>query len=453
MSVQWTTEQVLALAPDDSSAKSGKGLAATRHWVTLGQKDNALWGECQGSGSKPYQVLIDLGEPAFKCSCPSRKFPCKHGIGLFLIYAGDAASVPTAEPPDWMAEWLKSRQAKAEKKEAAARPDSEKSPEEMAKAAADQAKRAASREKKVTQGLNDLDLWIRDLVRQGFSSLPSRPYKFWDEMAARMVDAQASGVARMVREMGGVAASGDGWQEELLERLGLLYLLIEGYRRIESLPEVNQWDVRDAVGYNVRQEELLGKPGVADLWYVAGQRIYDDDQLKVQRSYLLGLNSGKLALVLNYAPLKAQPGSTQKLDVSLVPGAVFEAELVFYPGASPLRAIIKERQPVHATMHVGTGHATFAKMLSSYADTLSGNPWLDTFPALLGNVTPVRGDNDRWYLRDSDERLLPLRSDFEGTWQLLALSGGHPLPSVFGEWNGKRLRPLSAVANDKILTF
>jgi len=44
-----------------------------------------MWGESQASGSKPYQVSIVLGGPAFKCTCPSRKFPCKHGIGLMLL--------------------------------------------------------------------------------------------------------------------------------------------------------------------------------------------------------------------------------------------------------------------------------------------------------------------------------------------------------------------------------
>ena len=77
-----TMEQITALAPDAASVKAGRGLVNSAKWPTLGQSANALWGECQGSGSKPYQVSVDLGGPAFKCTCPSRKFPCKHGLGL-----------------------------------------------------------------------------------------------------------------------------------------------------------------------------------------------------------------------------------------------------------------------------------------------------------------------------------------------------------------------------------
>ena len=80
----WTPEQIVALAPDAGSVKAGRELATARKWVSLGRSEQAVWGECQGSGAKPYQTKIDLSEPAFQCSCPSRKFPCKHALGLLL---------------------------------------------------------------------------------------------------------------------------------------------------------------------------------------------------------------------------------------------------------------------------------------------------------------------------------------------------------------------------------
>ncbi len=82
----WTTDLVLGLAPDAASAKAGRGQAGPGKWTGLGAQDTVLWGEVQGSGQKPYQVRVDLGGPVFKCSCPSRKFPCKHALGLMLIY-------------------------------------------------------------------------------------------------------------------------------------------------------------------------------------------------------------------------------------------------------------------------------------------------------------------------------------------------------------------------------
>src|SRR6266700_2307982 len=105
----FTTEQILAMAPDTSSATAGKALASPGKWVTLGCSEAAVWGECQGSGSKPYEVDIDLSEPAFRCSCPSRKFPCKHGLGLLLLFAGQPGALAAGAKPDWVVAWAAKR--------------------------------------------------------------------------------------------------------------------------------------------------------------------------------------------------------------------------------------------------------------------------------------------------------------------------------------------------------
>lgn len=102
-----TTEAVLALAPDAASAKAARGLLSPAQWPSLGHDATAAWGECQGSGSKPYQTQVDLSGPVFKCSCPSRKFPCKHGLALLLLRAQDTSRFTTpAEPPEWVRAWL-----------------------------------------------------------------------------------------------------------------------------------------------------------------------------------------------------------------------------------------------------------------------------------------------------------------------------------------------------------
>ena len=56
------------------------------------------------------------------------------------------------------------------------------------------------------------------------------------EQAARLIDAQAPGVARLLQQMAFLPHSGDKWQERLLERLSRLHLLLESYKRIETLP-------------------------------------------------------------------------------------------------------------------------------------------------------------------------------------------------------------------------
>ena len=110
-----TADQVTAIVPDAASLKAGRGLATPRKWELLGADEEALWGLAIGSGKNPYQTRVSLSDLATKCSCPSRKFPCKHAIALMLIATGEPASLSEKTRPDWLKEWLESRAERQEK--------------------------------------------------------------------------------------------------------------------------------------------------------------------------------------------------------------------------------------------------------------------------------------------------------------------------------------------------
>src|SRR5436189_112162 len=62
-----------------------------------------------------------------------------------------------------------------------------------------QEKRAAQREKLMTAGLESFELWLMDLVRQGLAAARQQPYRYWDDAAGRLVDAQVPALADRVR--------------------------------------------------------------------------------------------------------------------------------------------------------------------------------------------------------------------------------------------------------------
>ena len=440
--MNWTTEQIMALAPDAASAKAGQGLAKARKWLALGADERTAWGLCQGSGKNPYQAQIDLTEPAFRCSCPSRKFPCKHGLGLFLLLASSAAAFKEKKPPDWVVEWMASRAKRAEQR--AEKQAKDGAGEKVVDEAA-QAKRAASREAKVAAGLGELELWLRDVARGGLAAVQSQQPKFWERTAARLVDAQAPGVARLMREMEGVPASGEGWEGRLLEQLGRLYLLIEGFKRIAELTEATQADIRALIGWTQSQEELLRLEGTRDRWLVLGQRVEEEDRLRVQRVWLWGERSGRAALILHFAH------GQQPLDASFVTGSAPEAELVFFPGAYPLRAVVKQRHGAPAPPERISGYAKIIDAHEAFTSAMAANPWLEIFPMPLLNVTPLRR-GDAWFVRDAEGRALKVAPRFEFGWTMLALSGGREI-NVFGEWDGDHLLPLSAFCENRFMKF
>ena len=117
-----------------------------------------------------------------------------------------------------------------------------------------------------------------------------------------------------------------------------------------------------------------------------------------------------------------------------------EAELAFYPGNAPLRALVKTREMIPTGIKTLSGHPNIASFLDSYVQALARNPWIESFPVLLNAVIPIR-NGETWAVCDSAGKLLPLPRSFTTPWTLCAVSGGHPI-TVFGEWDGRFLFPL-----------
>jgi hypothetical protein len=426
----WDAEQVLALASDPASAKAGQSLARTQKWSGTGSSARALWGMCQGSGSKPYQTAVDLSGPAFRCSCPSRKFPCKHALGLLLLWSAD--EVRPGDEPDWVSGWLTDREVRA------AQPAPEK-PGEVADPLAAQ-QRANRRAERVASGVAELDSWLADQVRRGLGGFEQRGYGELSRLAARMVDAQAPGLAGAVRRAAGVVGRGHGWPGELLEELSLIHLTVSAHARLADLPPALTDTVQTRIGWTVETARVLAEgEKVEDDWLVLGRVIEPDDRLTVRRLWLRGESSRRLALILNFAaggrqldPPPARPGE-------LVPGV-----LSFYPGALPMRALLTQSAP--RLPGARPGGLSAKQALASYAGSLSTDPWNERWPLVLSDVRPAR-NGAGWALVDEAGDGLELVAGLD-PWRLLAVSAGDPV-TVAGEWNRAGFRPMTCWDGDR----
>jgi hypothetical protein len=405
-------EQILTLAPDESSKKSGKDLANPAKWVSKAVSSRALWGECQGSGSKPYQTQVDLTNLAFKCSCPSRKFPCKHGLGLLLLSARQPGLFQQTEEPAWVSDWLNKRvekeEKKAEKKETAAPVDE-----------AAQAKRQQARQQKVADGITELMRWIKDQVRTGIHIAPSKATGWWENMARRMVDAQGPGLAGMIRTLGNTNFFREGWQSEYIDQLLRIYLVIEGYQRLHQLDPALRDDINGQIGFTVSQEELKETTGTMDTWLVLGKQVTEDQGITVERYWLFGTTTRKYALILQFLV------RGQGAQLSLTPGLFIRAELVFFPSAAPLRALIK-RQVQADGVAEGEGFANWEELTAASAATTSCLPFTTERPFIVQGLTPIRY-GQQWWLQDHRQTIMPVKENFRSIWKVLALSGGQPL--------------------------
>lgn len=403
-----TEDQILALAPDDSSIKSGKELANVSKWSNLGVNEKALWGECQGSGKNPYKTQVDLSTVAFKCSCPSRKFPCKHGLGILLLYNRQKQLFNLLDTPVWVKEWIDKREEKAEKKN-----ESQEKPVDKEA----QAKRAQQRQKKVEHGIEELQLVFKDIVRNGILNIPEKAHGLFDNLSKRMVDSQAPGLAFMVKELAEMNYFKENWHTPFLDQVVKIHLITSAFKAEEKLPPPIQEEVRSLIGFSKNNEELKQQEGVQDDWLILAKKTEQQDQLSVQKNWLLGLNSGSYALVIQFFVRSQMP------DVNLTPGTVVNAELIYYKSPNPFRAIIKNVGKLIETSITESGFPNWTALLTYEKAQIQASPFGSEYIYFIRNLALSTYQND-YFLNDEQGIHIPLTTDEKTRIKILAITGG-----------------------------
>jgi hypothetical protein len=102
--------KIEALAPDQAALDAGRKLlkaASGRHWPAMMR--GWFGGEAQGSGATPYRVVVSELDAGYKCTCPSRKFPCKHSLALMWMHAEGKLAFATGMSPQSVSDWLSRR--------------------------------------------------------------------------------------------------------------------------------------------------------------------------------------------------------------------------------------------------------------------------------------------------------------------------------------------------------
>ncbi|MDH5710033.1 MAG: DUF5691 domain-containing protein, partial [Hylemonella sp.] len=194
-------------------------------------------------------------------------------------------------------------------------------------------------------------------------------------------------------------------------------------------------DLEAALGFAQDRDALLASAGISDRWCVLGAIDGEDDGLRHQRTWLHGERSGRSALLLDFA------ARAQVLPAYGPAGSCFEGELVFYPGAWPQRALLKQRGETQAGGQLSGALSSVPAALDQFVQAASQLPWLERIGLTLQAVTPLYRDQ-AWSVVDASGAMLPLCADTGNAWELLAVSGGQQL-TVFGEFDGECLLPLS----------
>jgi hypothetical protein len=449
-----TRSVIEALAPDQSALTAASALLKQGKWPLRGRFERLIWGECQGSGANPYRVAADIEDRGSKCTCPSRKFPCKHALALMWMFVDDDAGFQAGDVPDWVNDWVGRRRKAAPPPAASgegknldaahqALTESVRDPNVEARRQAASQKRAEETRRSVFTATEDLDVWIADQLRTGLAGFLAAPGERCRRIAARLVDAKAGALASRIDEMPSrlLALSAEERVDAAIAEFGKLVLLARAWRAASSDAELR----REVVNAETREEVLANPqaPRIASLWEVLGERVATRrDGLVSQATWLMNLRqtAQRFALLLDFFP-----ASAGRRGSAFVAGERFNAELAFYPACAPLRAVIVAR--AGATEAPESWPDPPADLFAEHAERLLATPWMTETPLLLPEGRICADAAGRAWWRSGG-----------GLWALLRdppppLAMGASIDSAVGIWDGARLSLLAAQTNWGRLAF
>lgn len=449
-------DKIEAMAPDQSSLAAATKIKSSA-WSALAQNAGGgfAWGECQGSGSTPYRVTLALDDLGYKCSCPSRKFPCKHSLAFMLLYAKAPQSFAETAIPDWVGDWALRRRGKPSGKPdgdngrprasleaiAASEPEGPVDEKAQLRAAQQRERLKAEREASIRNGLDELDLWIADRLNRGIAGFVGDAAQQCRIAAQRLVDAKAPALAARIDSLPSeiLALPERLRADAAIEALGAFHLLAEAYRRQDRLPEALRHDVRRLVGWTQERQSLLDD---AQAWRVQGNWIViathseiQPDKLRRNETWLASELKGQAlyAVLIDFVPV-----ATGGQGSPYLPGENFAAEIVYYPSAVPLRALIVQRREPESG--VGLPARRLTEALADYDDLRARQPWLGQVPMTLAGADAVNFTGAGLWLVDGEEgvALHPGQQDEARVLADVRLS------EITGLWDGRTFTAVMA---------
>lgn len=391
------------------------------------------WAEVPVSAEQVHGVAFNAETGAVFCTCPFRPRPCVHAQAFALVARtqGVEAFEAQSEPPEWVLSATGAAGVLRKPKPAAAAP-----------LAAD-----AERTVRIQRGLEEAEAWLEDVLQRGIAVCVAEDPQFYLTISTRLADASMRALSRRLRTAGEAFLQQPDTPEPFVAALADAALAIQAWKRRDQLSEAQRSDLEAFLGFSPKKEAVRATgERLSDIWAVVGvvEELLEAS-LRERRTWLLGARSGRFALLQDYA------FGTEDFAPAFSPGALVQGTVAYYPSAWPLRALPVEALAAMPDRKVKKlpGWRTFSGMTHTFARALAHHPWLTALPAVLMEVVPMHGANG-FVLVDSAGYAIPVGDGDLRGWTLLAASEGHPM-TVFGEWDGERLRVLSAVREERFI--
>ncbi len=333
-----TEQQILAMAPNAAAASNGRKISQKGGFVRLQRSEDGTFymGECTGSGKSNYITSADFleGAPVCRCTCPSRQFPCKHGLALLYEILADKPFEICGIPEDILKKREKKLAKEAKASEALTKDTAEgkgaagdMTDEESAaweakkKAAAKSAGNARKKKfQKQLEGLAMAEQLMQDLLKAGLGTFGGTSLNTYKDLAKQFGDYYLSGPQRLLNSL---IFEMEAFQKDnqerhydnavdILERLWTLVKKSKAY--LSGKLERGDLDLDDSMLYEelggiwkLTELEALGR-GKKDMSLIQLSFWVTDDQAGKQyidTGCWADLSSGEIYMTYNYRPFKA----------------------------------------------------------------------------------------------------------------------------------------------------
>lgn len=395
-----------SLAPNLAAAKNGRDLVKKNKLSNLHHSSDGvlLFGDCAGSGSSGYQISADFivaDKPVFRCNCPSRQFPCKHGLGLLYAYTGGREFTEAEVPAELEAKREKAEQRQVQK----AKAEAEGTGSEAAKPR--KVNKAALTKKIAAQieGLDLLEKLVNTLIRSGLATVDKKGIKHIREQVTALGNHYLPGAQTELRKLALLLEETEGREAsfgEAVEQLTLIHALIRKGRpylaakqadpdlKPDTESAIEEW-LGHAWQLAELQEHGLVRTGaeLMQLSFIS----YNDAarQEYVEVGYWLELDGGAINRTMNYRPYKA--AKHMKEEDSFFEAATV-GQLYLYPGTVNRRVRFDGVSPepvgeIHLAKARETAEPLLAEAVKRVKNELK-NPLGNKQPVLLVAVESVR---------------------------------------------------------------
>jgi hypothetical protein len=410
-----------AAAPNADAAKNGRGLVLKNKLANLHVSEDGtiLFGSCHGSGKTPYQCSADFArpdQPTYRCTCPSRQFPCKHCLGLLYAYAQKKPFTTAPVPPDLAAKREKLA-VRTEKK--AAEPDA---PKQVNTAA------LAKKIKAQLAGIDVLEKLTHDLVRLGIGNMNAKLAAEMARQADRLGDAYLPGARAALHRYTGLFAdaagkfsekSAESVHTEALDQLCRLHAIIKQGRayltkRLDdsNLAAPTDTSIAAWLGHAWTLAELK-TAGLFEADAELVQLAFNSHDDRARQEYVdtgvwMTLGTGKVRMTQTLRPYKA--AKVIKSEDSFFQVAQVK-ELCVYPGGMNPRVrwdgmVPRPLEPTDLATIRGQGQGDFAAAIKEVKASLKG-PLADKTPVVALNFKTLGRVGDAFVAEDAkSERLV-----------------------------------------------